>query len=90
MAKSKKKQEPRQENQIQVGDGPNLDTLELAASEDAVMLVRAKEKATGEYRTLLCAINRAENGDFLPTPLAVMIWGNPFELFDDPMTEEGE
>jgi hypothetical protein len=82
-----KKVAPRPDNQLQLGDEHNYKTLLRAAQNGDLAIVRAREKASGEYRTLLCAIGHDGETPY-QSPLAVMIWGDPFEQFDDPFAEE--
>jgi len=62
----------------------NFDTLQKAMHSGDVALVSAIEKASGEPRALLCAMQHNEDQTITPVPFAVMVWGNPFEMFEDP------
>lgn len=62
----------------------NFKTLERAWKNKAVALVSAIDKATGEPRVLICAMQVNEDESITPVPFAVMVWGNPFEMFHDP------
>ena len=62
----------------------NFATLARAFRNDGAALVSAIDKASGEPRALVCAIHRNEDGTITPVPFAVMVWGNPFEMFHDP------
>ena len=65
----------------------NFKTLFKAIENDAVALVSAIRKADQKPVALICDMGRDEEGNYYPTPLAVMVEGNPFELFEDPMED---
>lgn len=68
---------------IPPGDSANFETILSAANNDDLVLASAIRKSDGQRVSLLCAMGR--DGDaYLMSPLAVMIEGNPFELFEDP------
>jgi len=61
----------------------NFATLERAAKSGDLALVSAIRKSDQAPVALVCAMSR-EDGMFYPIPLAVMVEGNPYELFEDP------
>ena len=66
------------------GDKRNFGTLARAFRNEDAALVSAIDKASGEPRAWVCAMHRNEDGTITPVPFAVMVWGNPFEMFHDP------
>jgi hypothetical protein len=72
---------------LRPGDVTNFETLKTAHDNDALALMSAIRKSDNLPVALVCAMGRAENGDYCPTPLAVMVEGNPYELFQDPTTD---
>ena len=67
------------------GDRKNFATLRVAADFGHLALVSAIHKSDQKQVSLVCAMRR-EGEDTIPIPLAVMVEGNPFELFEDPTT----
>jgi hypothetical protein len=65
------------------GDRANFKTLLAAAHVNDLALLSATRKSDGAKVALICAMG-SKDGMYYPAPLAVMIEGNPFELFDDP------
>lgn len=72
---------------IREGDIVNFRTLEKAFDNDDVCLVESRDTVTGEYRALVCAINRSQAGEVTFVPLAVLPWDNPYDMFMDPSVE---
>ena len=68
------------------GDRHNFETLLRAADDGAVALVSAIRKADQQPVALVCAMQENDDETITPIPFAVMVEGNPFELFDDPTT----
>ena len=66
------------------GDRRNFDTLLRAADDGALALVSAIRRADQQPVALVCAMQQNEDETVTPVPFAVMVEGNPFELFDDP------
>lgn len=62
----------------------NYETLLRAVKNEDLALVSAIRKADQAPVALLCAMHRLPDGNIIPVPLAVMVEGNPFELFEDP------
>lgn len=69
------------------GDKANFKTILKAASNEDLCLISTTRKSDGAKVALVCAMGR-DGDDYLPTPLAVMVEGNPYELFNDPMVDE--
>ena len=68
---------------LRKGDRTNFDTLLRAADDGALALVSAVRKTDQQPVALVCAMQ--QNGDDItPVPFAVMVEGNPFELYEDP------
>jgi hypothetical protein len=65
----------------------NFETLLRAFDDGTICLVSAVRKADSAPVVLLCAMGYDEK-DFYPTPFAVMMEGNPYELFYDPTAYE--
>lgn len=66
----------------------NFDTLLLAAENGDLALVEVRERATGKVREAVCAIG-FDGEQYAITPFAILIDGNPFELYDPPDPEGG-
>lgn len=71
---------------LRPGDKTNFNTLFKAAGRDDLALVSAIRKSDGANVALVCAMQRNDDGTITPMPLAVMVEGNPFDLFQDPTT----
>jgi hypothetical protein len=74
-------------------DCANFETLRRAHRSGDLALVSAIRKADGKQVALVCAMGRDEKGNYCPVPLAVMVEGNPYELFHDPTStgdDDGE
>ena len=78
MAKRKQTTKPLRE-----GDRANFETLLLAAQNGDLAVVSAIRKSDKAQVALVCAMSK-EGSDIRPVPLAVMVEGNPYELFEDP------
>jgi hypothetical protein len=63
----------------------NFDTLKAAGRNNDLALVSAIRKADNKPVALVCAMNVTKD-EFRPLPIAVMVEGNPYELFHDPTT----
>lgn len=66
----------------------NFATLLAAAKDEKLSLVSAIRKTDNKPVALICAMNYVQ-GMVEAVPLAVMIEGNPYEIFDDPISERG-
>lgn len=62
----------------------NFETLKRAMRNGDLALVSMFRHNDVEPRAVCCAIQENENGTFTPIPLAEMIEGNPFEIYEDP------
>jgi hypothetical protein len=62
----------------------NFNTMLRAAGREDLALVSAIRKADQVPVALVCAMQRNEDDTITPVPFAVMVEGNPFELFEDP------
>lgn len=65
------------------GDKANFETLERACKRGNLALVSSVRKSDGASVALVCALGRHHDG-VLVSPLAVMVEGNPYELFEKP------
>ena len=79
---------------ISEGYKRNFESLTTAFKHGDVALMDCQEKATGKSVALICAVNltyphesREPTYEFVP--FAVMIDGNPFEMYTPP-SQEGE
>lgn len=75
---------PKKPKRLKRGDTLNFKTLLRAASNGDLALVSALRAIGKAPAALVCAMSINEDGTITPVPLAEMIQGNPFELFDDP------
>ena len=62
----------------------NFDTLCKARDNRQLALVSAIRKSDKKSVALVCAMQTNEDKSITPIPFAVMVEGNPFELFEDP------
>ncbi|MCC7102420.1 MAG: hypothetical protein IT206_04995 [Fimbriimonadaceae bacterium] len=69
-------------------DTRNFNTLSKAFSAGHVALVEVRRAADLNPIAAICALSR-EGDQFGITPFAVMIEGNPFELYDPPSPKGG-
>ena len=69
---------------LRTGDRANFQTILRAVDDGALALVSAVRKADQQPVALVCAIQQNDDETFTPVPFAVMVEGNPFELFEDP------
>ena len=69
---------------LRKGDRMNFDTLLRAASDGALALVSAIRKSDQQPVALVCAMQTNDDETITPVPFAVMVEGNPFDLFEDP------
>ena len=75
---------PTTPTKLRKGDRANFQTLLRAADDGALALVSAIRKADQQPVALVCAMQQNEDETITPVPFAVMVEGNPFELFEDP------
>jgi hypothetical protein len=64
-------------------DKANFETLLQAAKDGALALISTIRKSDGKQVALVCAMSHEEEL-IVPVPLAVMVEGDPYELFEDP------
>ena len=69
---------------LRKGDRTNFQTLLRAADDGALALVSAIRKADQQPVALVCAMQHNDDDTITPVPFAVLVEGNPFELFQDP------
>jgi len=69
---------------LRKGDRANFETLLRAAGDGALALVSAVRKADQQPVALVCAMQQNDDDTITPVPFAVMVEGNPFELYEDP------
>ena len=73
---------------LRPADVANFETLRGAFENGHVALVEVKRRSDGAEVAALCAVGR-EAEEFTLTPFAVMVEGNPFELFSPPLPGGG-
>ena len=66
------------------GDKQNFETLLNAAKHDDLALLECQDITTGEKRSVLCAVNRSQDG-FEFIPLAKLFAANPYEELRPPI-----
>ena len=69
---------------LRKGDIANFETLRKACGNNDLALVSSRRKSDGADVALVCAMGTMPDGTIMPLPLAVMVEGNPFDLFEDP------
>lgn len=62
----------------------NFKQLQRASKNGDLSLVSAIRKSDRANVALVCAMQWNEDNTITPIPFAVMVEGNPFELFEDP------
>jgi hypothetical protein len=67
---------------LKKGDRNNFDTLLTAARNGHLALLECQDKATGEYRAVICAVHHCKI-----TPIGHLTTGNPFDIYIPPMQE---
>ena len=65
------------------GDKQNFETLLNAAKHDDLALLECQDINTGENRSVLCAVNRSQDG-FEFIPLAKLFTVNPYDELRPP------
>lgn len=80
----KKTKTPTTPPRLTPSDRANFETLTRAAADHALALVSAIRKADQRPVALVCAMQTNDDGTLTPVPFAVMVEGNPFDLFEDP------
>lgn len=69
---------------LRKGDKSNFSALLKAVEHGDLALVSSVRKGDGAPVALVCAMTRCDDGCVVPVPLAVMVEGDPYELFEDP------
>jgi len=72
---------------LRAGDLANFKVLEHACRNSRLALISAIRKSDRAKVALVCGMNRIADGSIIPVPLAVMVEGNPYALFEDPTQE---
>lgn len=62
----------------------NFHMLETAAKAGDTCIMDARDKATGKSVVLVCAAQHEADNSISMVPFAVMINGNPYEMYDPP------
>ena len=75
--------QPKKPGEVPIGDRQNFQTLINAYENGGLALVSAIRKSDQKRVSLVCAMQSGKD-EIRPIPMAVMIEGNPFELFEDP------
>ncbi len=80
----RKKHKDKDPMALRPGDIANFETLKEAFDNGDLALVSSRRKADGAKVALVCAVSQ-DDGEYTMAPLAVMIEGDPYELFEDPV-----
>ena len=67
----------------QKGDRQNFETILNAAQNGDLALLECADAASGEKRSVVCAVNR-DGTDFVFVPLAKLFIGNPYDELTPP------
>jgi hypothetical protein len=71
--------------QLREGDKANFDMLKQAADNDDLALVSSVRRRDGAQVALVCAMNVDRmSGEVRPVPIATLIEGNPYVIYEDP------
>lgn len=74
---------------LRVGDKRNFETLCKAFKDGQVALLDVRRKSDGaKVAAVVSVVYNHKTRDYSFTPFAIMVEGNPFELFDPPSTED--
>lgn len=73
---------------IPTNDRANFDMLSRAFDAGHVALMEVQRVEDGKTVAAVCAVG-FEHGEYTFTPFAVMVQGNPFELFRPPAPDGG-
>lgn len=65
-------------------DESKFDSLCDAAQQGKLVLMECKDRATGEYRAVICIQNKTPDGGAAVEPLGHLVNGNPFEQYVPP------
>lgn len=69
---------------ISKGYKHNFETLQRAGENQDLCIMDARDRATGKSVVLVCAAQHGGDGSVEFMPLAVMIDGNPYHMYDPP------
>ena len=70
------------------GHAGNLETIKAAAANGDLALIECRRVKDGEIVALLAAVGW-DGQEYTFTPLAEMVNGNPYELYQAPLPEGG-
>jgi hypothetical protein len=74
---------------LKEADIANFETLQRAFKDGSLALVECQDFKTGEYRAVLCAVNRPGDGAEVDlVPLGHMCVGNPYEEYTPPIAND--
>jgi hypothetical protein len=62
----------------------NFETLRRAALQGDLALMEWTDAASGTARYVVCAVGRADNGDYVMTPFGHLCDENPYEIYLPP------
>lgn len=65
-------------------DKSNYETLIKAAEAGNVALMDVRRRSDGKSVAAVCAVGFDGDNQYTFTPFAIMVEGNPFDLFDPP------
>lgn len=66
---------------LKQADRANFGTLMKAFENGDIALMEARDRETGEYRAVICAVEGVGD-DIEFIPLAAMTWDNPYDLWE--------
>lgn len=66
---------------IPIGTKANFETLGAAFDRDDVALLEGRRVSDGEIVALVCTVHMNDD-EYILTPFAEMINGNPYEMYD--------
>jgi len=67
----------------------NFDTLIRAVKSGDVCLLDVERKSDNKSVAALCAVNYEDNDEVSFVPLAIMVEGNPYEMYAPPDVDGG-
>ena len=66
----------------------NFETLSVAFACGDAALMDVRRRSDGKSVSAIAACNRQEDGSIIFTPFAILVEGNPYEMFD-PQNPDG-
>lgn len=69
-------------------DRANFDTLCSAFSYGDIALLEVQRRSDSEILAAVCAVGR-ESGNYVFTPFAILVQGDPYEQFNPPHPDGG-